>query len=212
VVRQTDIDQKKFDLLVTTNRRLATKYEGAIFIHSFITTKELRKIENRMYLLKGQKRKRQMEIRTDQFIAKELYFNQIDPADLTPEMLLDQMIQRMSIQKYCSSDFKKSVKKREQLSPTSFPSGIAVPHAIDRTAEKSGISIMTLQEPIRWANYEVKLVALVAIRQEDAPIFDDFFEKFIEIMSEPIHIKQLSQTADYAAFVLKFKQFVTAET
>ena len=31
-------------------------------------------------------------------------------------------------------------------------------------------------------------------------------------MSEPIHIKQLSQTADYAAFVLKFKQFVTAET
>ena len=212
VVRQTNIDQKKFDLLVTTNRRLATKYEGAIFIHSFITTKELRKIENRMYLLKGQKRKRQMEIRTDQFIAKELYFSQIDPADLTPEMLLDQMIQRMSIQKYCSSDFKKSVKKREQLSPTSFPSGIAVPHAIDRTAEKSGISIMTLQEPIRWANYEVKLVALVAIRQEDAPIFDDFFEKFIEIMSEPIHIKQLSQTADYAAFVLKFKQFVTAET
>ncbi|EFQ69514.1 BglG family transcription antiterminator [Enterococcus faecalis] len=212
VVRQTNIDQKKFDLLVTTNRRLATKYEGAIFIHSFITTKELRKIENRMYLLKGQKRKRQMEIRTDQFIAKELYFSQIDPADLTPEMLLDQMIQRMSIQKYCSSDFKKSVKKREQLSPTSFPSGIAVPHAIDRTAEKSGISIMTLQEPIRWANYEVKLVALVAIRQEDAPIFDDFFEKFIEIMSEPIHIKQLSQTVDYAAFVLKFKQFVTAET
>lgn len=94
-------------MLVTTNRRLATKYEGAIFIHSFITTKELRKIENRMYLLKGQKRKRQMEIRTDQFIAKELYFSQIDPADLTPEMLLDQMIQRMSIQKYCSSDFKK---------------------------------------------------------------------------------------------------------
>ena len=175
VVRQTNIDQKKFDLIVTTNRRLATKYEGAIFIHSFITTKELRKIENRMYLLKGQKRKRQMEIRTDQFIAKELYFSQIDPADLTPEMLLDQMIQRMSIQKYCSSDFKKSVKKREQLSPTSFPSGIAVPHAIDRTAEKSGISIMTLQEPIRWANYEVKLVALVAIRQEYAPIFDDFF-------------------------------------
>lgn len=33
VVRQTNIDQKKFDLLVTTNRRLATKYEGAIFIH-----------------------------------------------------------------------------------------------------------------------------------------------------------------------------------
>ncbi|AHI41882.1 TPA: transcriptional antiterminator [Enterococcus faecalis] len=31
-------------------------------------------------------------------------------------------------------------------------------------------------------------------------------------MSEPIHIKQLSQTADYAAFVLKFKQFVMAET
>ncbi|EGO8779322.1 transcriptional antiterminator [Enterococcus faecalis] len=31
-------------------------------------------------------------------------------------------------------------------------------------------------------------------------------------MSELIHIKQLSQTADYAAFVLKFKQFVTAET
>ncbi|RTK75593.1 PTS fructose transporter subunit IIA, partial [Enterococcus faecalis] len=61
VVRQTNIDQKKFDLLVTTNRRLATKYEGAIFIHPFITTKELRKIENRMYLLKGQKRKRQME-------------------------------------------------------------------------------------------------------------------------------------------------------
>ena len=51
---------------------------------------------------------------------------------------------------------------------------------------------MTLQEPLVWADHTIKLIAYIAINKEEANEFNDFFEKFIEIVSEPINTKQLS--------------------
>ncbi len=52
------------------------------------------------------------------------------------------------------------------MAPTSFPSGIAIPHSIKNDALQSGVSIMTLQEPIYWNDVKVKIIALVAISKK----------------------------------------------
>ena len=69
------------------------------------------------------------------------------------------------------------VAQREAMSSTSFPSGIAVPHSLEQQAKKSALSIMTLQETLKWDEYPVQIVALVAISQDEAKEFNDFFEK-----------------------------------
>lgn len=147
----------------------------------------------------------------EKFILPELYFNQIDPAGLKPIEIRKQMNQRMLENGFVDAAFFERVEKRERMSPTSFPSGIAVPHSVELEAERSGVAIMTLQEPLVWADHSIKLIAYIAINKDEANAFNDFFEKFIEIVSEPINTKQLSMSEDYEEFILRLKAMVDAD-
>ncbi|MGG5330192.1 BglG family transcription antiterminator [Enterococcus sp. AZ163] len=208
--RQPDTLQT-YDLLLTTDRKVASAYAGSVFIHPFLTVKDIKKIENRIEAFKSQREKKRMYQAIDAYILPELYFNQIDPSELNPEEIRLQLNQRMVDAGFVDGYFLQQVEKRERMSPTSFPSGIAVPHSIELEAKKSGVAIMTLQEPLIWANYPVKLVAFIAINKEEANTFNDFFEKFIEIVSEPVNTKQLSMSEDYDEFILKLKMMVEAD-
>lgn len=205
------IESTTYDILLTTDRSIASKYSGSVFIHPFLLPKDLRKIENRVYGLKIQKQKKRMYQYIDQFISKNLYLNQIDPSDLAPEDIRAQQNEKMVEQGYVDEIFRQSVEKRELMSPTSFPSGIAIPHGIELEAKKSGISIMTLQESIIWSAYPVKIVALIAINKDEAKRFNEFFERFVEIVSDPVNTKQLSMAEDYETFILRLKMMVDAD-
>lgn len=202
---------KEYDLLLTTDREIASKFAGSVFIHPFLTTKDIKKIEKRMDSLKSQREKRRMYQSIEKFILPELYFNQIDPAGLKPIEIRMQMNQRMLENGFVDAAFFERVEKRERMSPTSFPSGIAVPHSVELEAERSGVAIMTLQEPLVWADHSIKLIAYIAINKDEANAFNDFFEKFIEIVSEPINTKQLSMSEDYEEFILRLKAMVDAD-
>lgn len=102
----------------------------------------------------------------DRYIVRSLYSNQIDPSELTPAKIREQMISKMEKQTFVTPEFKEKVEKREQMAPTSFPSGIAIPHSIKNDALQSGVSIMTLQEPIYWNDVKVKIITLVAISKK----------------------------------------------
>ncbi|MGM0166153.1 lichenan operon transcriptional antiterminator [Enterococcus sp. AZ135] len=199
------------DLLLTTDRKTASEYAGSVFIHPFLTSKDIKKIEKRIDSLKSQREKRRMYQAIEKFILPELYFNQIDPAGLKPIEIRKQINQRMVKERFVDEGFLERVEKRERMSPTSFPSGIAVPHSVELEAEKSGVAIMTLQEPLVWADHTIKLIAYIAINKDEANEFNDFFEKFIEIVSEPINTKQLSMSEDYEEFVLRLKTMVDAD-
>ncbi|EJK6391692.1 hypothetical protein N0C11_002956, partial [Listeria monocytogenes] len=49
---------------------------------------------------------------------------------------------------------------------------------------------------------------LVAISKKDATEFNDFFEKFVEIVSEPINTKRLSMAESFEEFIQKLKMMM----
>ncbi|EAE6660657.1 PRD domain-containing protein [Listeria monocytogenes] len=200
--------EDNFDIILTTNRDIALEKAGSIFIHPLLTMKDIKKISNRIQtkkkILENQLRGQQI----DRYIVRSLYANQIDPSELTPAKIREQMISKMEKQTFVTPEFKEKVEKREQMAPTSFPSGIAIPHSIKNDALQSGVSIMTLQEPIYWNDVKIKIIALVAISKKDATEFNDFFEKFVEIVSEPINTKRLSMAESFEAFIQKLKMMM----
>ncbi|EKF1959079.1 BglG family transcription antiterminator [Listeria monocytogenes] len=197
-----------FDIILTTNRDVALEKSGSIFIHPLLTTKDIKKITSRIQtkkkILENQLRGQQI----DRYIVRSLYANQIDPSELTPAKIREQMISKMEKQTFVTPEFKEKVEKRERMAPTSFPSGIAIPHSIKNDALQSGVSIMTLQEPIYWNDVKIKIIALVAISKKDATEFNDFFEKFVEIVSEPINTKRLSMAESFEEFIQKLKMMM----
>ncbi|EAD9709248.1 PRD domain-containing protein [Listeria monocytogenes] len=207
LIENEDSDEN-FDIILTTNRDIALEKAGSIFIHPLLTTKDIKKISNRIQtkkkILENQLRGQQI----DRYIVRSLYANQIDPSELTPAKIREQLISKMEIQTFVTPEFKEKVEKRERMAPTSFPSGIAIPHSIKNDALQSGVSIMTLQEPIYWNDVKIKIIALVAISKKDATEFNDFFEKFVEIVSEPINTKRLSMAESFEEFIQKLKMMM----
>ncbi|EQB0336808.1 BglG family transcription antiterminator, partial [Listeria monocytogenes] len=171
--------EENFDIILTTNRDVALEKAGSIFIHPLLTTKDIKKITSRIQTKKKILENNIRGQQIDRYIVRSLYSNQIDPSELTPAKIREQMISKMEKQTFVTPEFKEKVEKREQMAPTSFPSGIAIPHSIKNDALQSGVSIMTLQEPIYWNDVKVKIIALVAISKKDATEFNDFFEKFV---------------------------------
>lgn len=193
-----------YDLLVTTDRKVATTYEGSVFIKPFLTDRDLIKIEKRVDV-KKQHQKDLIDKLIKRFFSESLYFNQIDPSGLMVSDIIKHMNQMMIAERYVDENFYYSVQRREKMSPTSFPSGIAVPHSVELDALKSGISILTLQEPIIWSDQEIKVVALVAINKKESKKFNKFFELFIEIVSESYNVEQLRKSENCDEFITKLK-------
>ncbi|EOM1706687.1 BglG family transcription antiterminator [Listeria monocytogenes] len=200
--------EENFDIILTTNRDVALEKAGSIFIHPLLTTKDIKKITSRIQTKKKILENNIRGQQIDRYIVRSLYSNQIDPSELTPAKIREQMISKMEKQTFVTPEFKEKVEKREQMAPTSFPSGIAIPHSIKNDALQSGVSIMTLQEPIYWNDAKVKIIALVAISKKDATEFNDFFEKFVEIVSEPINTKRLSMVESFEEFIRKLKMMM----
>ncbi|EKZ4541638.1 BglG family transcription antiterminator [Listeria monocytogenes] len=200
--------EENFDIILTTNRDVALEKAGSIFIHPLLTTKDIKKITSRIQTKKKILENNIRGQQIDRYIVRSLYSNQIDPSELTPAKIREQMISKMEKQNFVTPEFKEKVEKREQMAPTSFPSGIAIPHSIKNDALQSGVSIMTLQEPIYWNDVKIKIIALVAISKKDATEFNDFFEKFVEIVSEPINTKRLSLAESFEEFIQKLKMMM----
>ncbi|EAD3238327.1 PRD domain-containing protein [Listeria monocytogenes] len=207
LIENEDSDEN-FDIILTTNRDIALEKAGSIFIHPLLTAKDIKKISNRIQTKKKILENHMRGQQIDRYIVRSLYANQIDPSELTPAKIREQLISKMEIQTFVTPEFKEKVEKRERMAPTSFPSGIAIPHSIKNNALQSGVSIMTLQEPIYWNDVKIKIIALVAISKKDATDFNDFFEKFVEIVSEPINTKRLSMAESFEEFIQKLKMMM----
>ncbi|EAC9525917.1 TPA: BglG family transcription antiterminator [Listeria monocytogenes] len=205
---ENEDSEENFDIILTTNRDIALEKAGSIFIHPLLTTKDIKKISNRIQTKKKILENHIRGQQIDRYIVRSLYANQIDPSELTPAKIREQMISKMEKQTFVTPEFKEKVEKRERMAPTSFPSGIAIPHSIKNDALQSGVSIMTLQEPIYWNDVKIKIIALVAISKKDAAEFNDFFEKFVEIVSEPINTKRLSMAESFEEFIQKLKMMM----
>ncbi|EAG0203627.1 PRD domain-containing protein [Listeria monocytogenes] len=205
---ENEDSEENFDIILTTNRDIALEKAGSIFIHPLLTTKDIKKISNRIQTKKKILENHIRGQQIDRYIVRSLYANQIDPSELTPAKIREQMISKMEKQTFVTPEFKEKVEKRERMAPTSFPSGIAIPHSIKNDALQSGVSIMTLQEAIYWNDVKIKIIALVAISKKDATEFNDFFEKFVEIVSEPINTKRLSMAESFKEFIQKLKMMM----
>lgn len=98
-------------------------------------------------------------------------------------------------------DFKKNVFRREELSSTSFVYGFAVPHAIEASSNSSSISIMILKEPVKWGEFNVSLVVLLALRESDNQLLKVFFDWLCNIVTDNNKFQELIHSSDYEEFM-----------
>lgn len=86
---------------------------------------------------------------------------------------IEKMIRECDATNRRIKEFKESILGRETLGSTSVYTGVALPHCDPRFVEQSELIVMTLDKPINWGKNNVKLIILIAVAENDIPIFKD---------------------------------------
>jgi len=119
----------------------------------------------------------------------------------TPEKVLSFMSDELYNAGLVEKDFKEAVLKREELSPTSFIYSFAIPHPLSAISKESKISVALLKKPIQWGEFQVKLVLLLAIKEDNQRIIRIFFDWLSNVVSDSKKLSSLMKAKSYDEFI-----------
>ncbi|MEG1313903.1 MAG: PTS sugar transporter subunit IIA, partial [Bacilli bacterium] len=132
-------------------------------------------------------------------IEKEYFYANFDAKD--EKDVIDKMCNNLEKDRIIPPGFKENVLKREEMSPTSFVYGFATPHALKAQSYLSTISVALLKQPVKWGLYDVKLVILLAINEEDKSILFMFLEWLASAISDAVSFSTLLEAKNYEEFL-----------
>ena len=135
----------------------------------------------------------------EHLIQKKLFYRKDHVAD--GEEAIEYLCNELIKEGLADEDYKADVIKRERISATSFVQGFAVPHAIETSTSESCIATLTLDKPVQWGNFEVRLVILLAIRGEDNQLMSIFFDWLSNLVMDPQKLSALLKARDQKEFI-----------
>lgn len=112
---------------------------------------------------------------------------------------LAEMSEGLCAEGYVDADYIDSVRKREELSPTTFGS-VAIPHSLHPMAKCSAVSVLSLEKPVTYAGARVNLILLIAIRPDEQELFSQFFNRAAAILTEGDRAVRLARCASFEEF------------
>lgn len=95
---------------------------------------------------------------------------------------------------YVKEEFKNSVYEREEMLPTLFQGGIALPHGNPKYVNRPIIGILTLENPILWnENNNVDCIFVVAINE----YYRDEFRKLYKIINDSYYLNKIKESRSF---------------
>ena len=134
-----------------------------------------------------------------QLIDPQFFYS--DLALSSPDEVIKHMCKELENNNIIGEDFCESVLKRETMSPTSFAYSLAVPHSLDLVSNRPIISIAILKNSIKWGEYNVKIIFLLATNNSDNEMLRMFFDWMATTSINTEKITRLLKIKDYESFI-----------
>ena len=196
---ETMIKQQEPDLIITTVPLKHNLSIPTVQITLFVNYEDESKVFQTLNLLDKQRYHEDFVVLVNELIRPDLFHVKKQMA--SSKELIDFLCDELISKNLANERYKEDVFKRESVSATSFVNGFAVPHSIEITSKESCISIMILDKPVKWGDFEVKLVLLLAIRDTDSHLLKIFFDWLSSIVSDSNKFRQLLEVKNYQEFI-----------
>ncbi|WP_086350645.1 BglG family transcription antiterminator [Candidatus Enterococcus clewellii] len=188
-----DLLGDEIDLVLSTEHLTLSKNIPFYQYDSFFTDEDVKNIQ---VLLDE---RHSSESILNQFFKEELFFSR--QTFKSREEVITFLCKNLTDHGYCKPDYSEKVLSREQLSSTSYGNYYAIPHAIQRSALKNAVAVCCLEKPIDWGGNRVRLVLLLAMKEERDNSFEELFSQLVKILSEGRFVKKLSKQTDFKTFI-----------
>lgn len=107
---------------------------------------------------------------------------------------------------YIDSDFEDKVGARENISPTSFDTHLALPHANNFYAQKSVIYVIINEKETDWGGKPVNAIFLLALSEQDKHEFYRLYNTLSRILCKQDCFQTLMKTSQFEDLIPLFMQ------
>lgn len=192
------------DLILTTLQLKHSLNIPTVQISLFLNMRDESRIFQALNLLERRRFKETFQDGLAGLIDKRAFHYGLDLK--TPEEVIRCMCGHLERMGYTDRAFEESVLARERRAATSFGYSFAVPHSLQSPSQRPVISVAFLKKPIPWGDYEVKLVILLALNEEQKDMLAVFFTWLSSMISDANHFASLLETKDYEDFMSKITE------
>lgn len=192
------------DMILTTLPLLHSLDILTVQITLFVNFEDESRIFQALNQLDKVKSRKEFQEMIVHLIKPQFFYTDLDV--MTPEGMITYMCDHLIDEGYAPEDFKASVLQREGMSSTSFTYGFAIPHTFNVMANQSCLSVAILKNPITWGDFEVQLVILLAIKNEDRKLLRVFFDWLSSVVSNSSKFASLLETKNHKEFIYQILQ------
>lgn len=165
----------------------------SLFFHSSDKTTLFYGIET----ILSERNKRFLREHFDKYFQESLFFP--NSVLSTREDCIAFMCGELVKHQYVEEAFPVKVRERESLASTAFDN-LAIPHAMEQNAYKTGICVLRSQNGIDWGGKKVNLVLMVAISAGEKSCFGSVYEAIVENFSNAAFLDSVMKSGDFQQF------------
>ncbi|PRY82381.1 BglG family transcription antiterminator [Alkalibacterium olivapovliticus] len=103
--------------------------------------------------------------------------------------------------KIIDSDFLESVLRREQISGTDLPTGVAIPHGSPKFVKKTRVVFIVNNKSIKWCQHSVKLIILICVAEKDIKKIKDILSDIYQIVKSSDFVTLIQNVEDKDDFL-----------
>lgn len=199
IFEETEVLTLNPDLLITLTPLNHELDIMTIQVSMFINSDDESTIFQAISKLEKRRFQSKFNQKISQLIDPEYFYIDLDKNTSTE--VIEYMCDRLYEGNLVNENFKQSVIKREEMSPTSFVYSFATPHSFSDYVYHPTISVAILKNPIDWGPFKVKLVILLAINEEDHDILKIFFDWISNAVGEAGLFSELLECRNYHDFI-----------
>ena len=189
---------RDYDLILSTLPVSPRPATPLVLVPYHLRNSDIIAISEALEQIKKSRMKRILEQKLKFLFYPELFF--YEPAFRTAESALSSMADQLREHHFVGDDYKTRLFAREKISPCAF-GNIAMPHPMEMCSEKTAIAVAIYPGSIPWNTNFVNLVLMLAINEEDRPLFQDIFDFVTDVISDPKHLQALMNTRTYEDFI-----------
>lgn len=187
------------DLIITTVQIKHNLDVATIQISLFLNYED----ESRIFQLLNQLDKKRyssdFRLLVKKMIRKDLFH--VHESYESSDEIINKLCNELVEKDLADERYKEDVFKRESMSATSFSYGFAVPHSMEVSTKESCISVMLLDKPVKWGDFDVRLIILLGIRDTDNSLLKIFFDWLSNTVTDSKKLARLLAINTYEEFM-----------
>ncbi|WP_298037944.1 PTS sugar transporter subunit IIA [uncultured Microbacterium sp.] len=183
-----DWDGIDADLVLTTIEPGAGG-ERYVRIQPFLTDADIERVTQAASRMRRARRLARLREELSRYFHADAFMHPL--ADSGDETIIRRLGGLLVERGLIGEDYIENTIARERMSSTAFTDALAVPHALQMTAERTAIAIGVAEGSVAWGEGRVQVVALAAFSENDRAAFQTVFEQLVEVFSERESVQRI---------------------